>query len=138
QCIATIATLTVLTLSVLLGQGTGGGALALLPATTVLATEHAWLAFLPPEGASAIIHRDTTHAAQMAATQRITAIALHQTGIVHHLIPEHDEDTPEPPSQAVAAKCATHLNDRRHQPHGPARVTALPDEGPAVASTPTG
>jgi acyl-CoA carboxylase subunit beta len=109
QCIATMATLSVPTLSVLLGQGTGGGALALLPATTVLATEHAWLAPLPPEGASAIVHRDTSHAAQMAATQRITAAALHETGTVHHLIPEHDTDTPESLSQAVAAECATHL-----------------------------
>ncbi|MGW1346706.1 carboxyl transferase domain-containing protein [Kribbella sp. NPDC002412] len=108
QCIATMATLTVPTLSVLLGQGTGGGALALLPATTVLAAEHAWLSPLPPEGASAIMFRDTAHAPQMAASQRITAAALETVGAVHHVIPE--PDNPESFCQAVAAECAAHLS----------------------------
>lgn len=111
QCIATMATLAVPTLSVLLGQGTGGGALALLPATTVLATEHAWLSPLPPEGASAIMYRDTAHAPQMAASQRITAAALEAVGAVHHVIPE--PDTPEAFCQAVAAECAARLTGLR-------------------------
>ena len=45
------------TVSFLLGQGTGGGALALVPADRVLAAHHGWLSPLPPEGASAIVHR---------------------------------------------------------------------------------
>ncbi|WP_202865835.1 carboxyl transferase domain-containing protein [Kribbella turkmenica] len=110
QCIATMATLTVPTLSVLLGQGTGGGALALLPATTVLATEHAWLAPLPPEGASAIMYRDTAHAPVMAASQRITAAALQAVGTVQHVVPEHDADTAQSLCQAVAAECAARLS----------------------------
>jgi acetyl-CoA carboxylase carboxyl transferase beta subunit len=109
QCIATLATLKVPTISVLLGQGTGGGALALLPATTVIAAEHAWLAPLPPEGASAIMYGDTAHAAAMASTQRITATELQATGTVHHLVPEPDDDTPESLAGAVAAECAAHL-----------------------------
>ena len=110
QCIATMATLPVPTLSVLLGQGTGGGALALLPATTVLAVEHAWLAPLPPEGASAIMHRDTAHAPQLAAAQRITAADLQAAGTVHQVIPEPDSDTAESLCQAVAAECAARLS----------------------------
>ena len=110
QCIATMATLTVPTLSVLLGQGTGGGALALLPATTVLAAEHAWLAPLPPEGASAIMHRDTAHAPEMAAAQRITAAELQVAGTVHHVIPEDDSDTAESLCHAVVAECAARLS----------------------------
>ncbi|WP_020387132.1 carboxyl transferase domain-containing protein [Kribbella catacumbae] len=110
QCIATLAILKVPTISVLLGQGTGGGALALLPATTVIAAEHAWLAPLPPEGASAIMHGDTTHAADMASAQHITATALHGTGTVHHLIPERDDDTAESLALAVVAECASHLS----------------------------
>ena len=46
------------TLAVLLGQGTGGGALALVPADRVLAAANGWLGPLPPEGASAIVYRD--------------------------------------------------------------------------------
>jgi acetyl-CoA carboxylase beta subunit/acetyl-CoA carboxylase alpha subunit len=109
QCIATMATLTVPTVSLLLGQGTGGGALALLPATTVIAAEHAWLAPLPPEGASAIVYGDTSHAAELASAQRITAVALQETGTVHYIVPEHDDDTPEALAIAVAAECANRL-----------------------------
>lgn len=36
------------TLSVLLGQGTGGGALALFPADRTIAAQHGWLSPLPP------------------------------------------------------------------------------------------
>ena len=59
RCIATMTRMRVPTLAVLLGQGCGGGALALLPARRVLAAQHAWLSPLPPEGASVIVHGDT-------------------------------------------------------------------------------
>lgn len=110
QCIATMATLTVPTVSLLLGQGAGGGALALLPAATVIAAEHAWLAPLPPEGASAIMHGDTSHASDMASSQRITATALRETGTVHHIVPEHDDDTAESLATALVAECARRLS----------------------------
>ena len=51
-----MATLAVPTLSVLLGQGTGGAALALLPTDRAVAAVHSWLTPLPPEGASVILH----------------------------------------------------------------------------------
>jgi acetyl-CoA carboxylase beta subunit len=109
QCIATMSTLRVPTVSLLLGQGTGGGALALLPATTVVAAEYAWLAPLPPEGASAILYRDTTHAPDLANAQHITAPALRAAGIVHHVVRELADDTPESLAVALAAECAGHL-----------------------------
>lgn len=109
QCIATMSTLTVPTVSVLLGQGTGGGALALLPATTVIAAAHAWLAPLPPEGASAIMYGDTTHAPALASAQRIAAADLHEAGIVHHVVPEFADDTAESLTTALAAEIAHHL-----------------------------
>nr|WP_273482980.1 carboxyl transferase domain-containing protein [Kribbella italica] len=112
QCIATMSTLTVPTVSVLLGQGTGGGALALLPATTVLAAGHAWLAPLPPEGASAIMYGDTTHAPTLATAQRIAATDLRDAGIVHHVVPELPADTAESLTTALAAEIAQHLSSR--------------------------
>ena len=60
RCIATLTTMTVPTVSVILGQGCGGGALALLPAQVVVATENAWLSPLPPEGASVICTATST------------------------------------------------------------------------------
>nr|WP_257910901.1 carboxyl transferase domain-containing protein [Janibacter limosus] len=50
RCIADMTSLTVPSVSVLLGEGTGGGALALLPARRVIASSNAWLSPLPPEG----------------------------------------------------------------------------------------
>ena len=65
RCLADLATVDVPTVSVLLGQGSGGPALAMVPADRVLAALHGWLAPLPPEGASAIVYRDTAHAAEL-------------------------------------------------------------------------
>ncbi|MBF6171612.1 carboxyl transferase domain-containing protein [Nocardia blacklockiae] len=96
RCLADLVTLATPTVSVLLGQGSGGGALALLPADRVLAARHSWLAPLPPEGASAIVHRDTDHAAELAAAQRIRAADLLADGIVDRIVPEYPDAADEP------------------------------------------
>jgi acetyl-CoA carboxylase carboxyl transferase subunit beta len=88
RCVEALVSLPVPTVSVLLGQGTGGGALALLPADRVLAASRAWLAPLAPEGASAIVYRDTAHAAEMARAQGITAADLARAGMADHVVPE--------------------------------------------------
>ncbi len=87
-CLADLLTHRGPTVSVLLGQGAGGAALALLPADRTLAAEHAWLAPLAPEGASAIVYRDSDHAAELAARQGIRATDLATLGIVDGVIPE--------------------------------------------------
>lgn len=88
RCLADLITLPTPTLSVLLGQGSGGIALALVPCDRVLASEHAWLAPLPPEGASAIVHRDTAHAAELADAQGVRAADLLAHRIVDRVVPE--------------------------------------------------
>ena len=103
RCIATLTRMQVPTLAILLGQGCGGGALALLPARRVLAAQHAWLSPLPPEGASFIIHGDTTHAEQMADRQQIRAVDLATNGTVHRIVPEHDGDDAPSLARSVAA-----------------------------------
>jgi acyl-CoA carboxylase subunit beta len=74
------------TVSVLLGQGTGGAALALLPADRTVAAADGWLAPLAPEGASAIMYRDTDHAADLAERQGIRAADLAAAGVVDEVI----------------------------------------------------
>ncbi len=111
RCIATMTTMTVPTLSVVLGQGCGGGALALLPADVVIATENAWLSPLPPEGASVIVHGDVEHAAEMASAQGVRAVDLYAAGTVHHVVPEPEDDTAEALAVAVAAACAARLSE---------------------------
>ncbi len=109
RCIATLTTMTVPTVSVILGQGCGGGALALLPAEVVIATENAWLAPLPPEGASVIRYGDLEHAPEMAESQGIGSARLVEAGIVHRVVPEPAEDDAESLATAVAATVAQEL-----------------------------
>ncbi|MCW4355995.1 acetyl-CoA carboxylase carboxyltransferase subunit alpha/beta [Hoyosella sp. YIM 151337] len=108
RSLADLVTLKCPTVSVLLGQGTGGGALAVLPADRVLCAENGWLAPLPPEGASAIMFRDTARAPEIAAEQGIRARDLLASGIVDAIIPEQPDASAEPIlfSQRVAAAIA--------------------------------
>jgi acyl-CoA carboxylase subunit beta len=96
RCLEDLVTLDAPVVSVLLGQGTGGAALALLPADRVVAAEHAWLAPLPPEGASAIRHRDVEHAADMARAQGVGVTDLHAAGIVDRVVAEQPDAADEP------------------------------------------
>ncbi|MFI8084861.1 carboxyl transferase domain-containing protein [Kitasatospora sp. NPDC086009] len=96
HCLTTLLALRTPVLAVLLGQGSGGGALALLPADRVLAAGHAWLAPLPPEGASAIVHRDGAHAADLARSQGIGAADLAAVGLVDAVVPERPDAADEP------------------------------------------
>lgn len=109
RCIATLVSMTVPTVSVILGQGCGGGALALLPARTVIATQRGWLSPLPPEGASVIRHGDTSHAADMAAEQEVGALSLLADGNIHVVVPELDEDDAETLARAIVAEVAHQL-----------------------------
>jgi acyl-CoA carboxylase subunit beta len=105
RCLADLVTLDAPTLCLMLGEGNGGGALALLPADRVLAAQHAWLSPLPPEGASAIVHRDLDHAPEMARAQLVRALDLHARGIVDRIVAEKPDaaDEPEAFCQRVGA-----------------------------------
>ena len=96
RCLADLVTLDQPSLTVLLGQGCGGGALALLPADRVIAAQHAWLSPLPPEGASAIVHRTPDRAAEMARDQGVRAGDLYAAGIVDRVVPERPDAAEEP------------------------------------------
>jgi acetyl-CoA carboxylase alpha subunit len=101
------------TVSVLLGQGTGGGALALLPADRTIAAGHAWLSPLPPEGASAIRYRTTERAAEMAEQQHVDAASLLRSGIVDCVVEEPADAVREPRafSQRISAALAAAMEE---------------------------
>jgi acetyl-CoA carboxylase carboxyl transferase beta subunit len=91
RCIADMISLDVPTVSVLLGQGTGGAALALFPADRTLGAAHGWLSPLPPEGASAILHQTTRRAPDVADRQGIRAADLLAGGALDRIIPEYPD-----------------------------------------------
>lgn len=90
-CLAMMATLAVPTVSVLLGQGSGGAALALLPADRAVAAAASWLTPLPPEGASVILHDTPDRAPEVSELQRIRACDLAMLGVVDTLIDEQPD-----------------------------------------------
>jgi acetyl-CoA carboxylase carboxyl transferase subunit beta len=90
RSLADMVSLPAPTLCLLLGQGAGGGALALLPADRVLAARHAWLSPLPPEGASAILYRTTERAYEVADRQGVRSADLLAHHIVDRVIEEGD------------------------------------------------
>ncbi len=94
RCLVGLLEVPVPTVSVILGQGTGGAALALLPADRIIAAESSWLSPLPPEGASAIVHRTPERAPELARAQRIAAAHLLADGIVDEVVPERGELAP--------------------------------------------
>lgn len=89
------------TVGLLLGAGTGGAALALLGTDRIVATGHAWVAPLAPEGAAAIQQGAAGPPSQVAWDQRIGAHALADLGFVHHVV---DSDAPD--WHEVAARAA--------------------------------
>lgn len=104
RCLAELSALRVPTLSVLFGEGTGGGALALLPADRVVALEHSWLAPIQPEGASEILYRTTERARELAETQAVVSTDLRRFGIVDVVVP--DRPQPGEEGEAFAARVA--------------------------------
>jgi acyl-CoA carboxylase subunit beta len=84
------------TVCLMLGEGAGGGALALLPADRVICAQHAWLSPLPPEGASAILHRTTDRAPEMAEAQGVRSLDLLRAGIVDRIVAERPDAADEP------------------------------------------
>lgn len=118
RCIAELSSLPVPVVSLLLGEGTGGAALALLPADRTIATEHSWLSPLPPEGASVILHRTPDRAAELAEQQRIGAAELLREGVVDRILPE-DPDGLLP---RVVAAVVQELSAAAHAAHPAARI----------------
>lgn len=113
RSIAEQLALEVPTVTLMLGQGAGGGALALLPCDRLLAAQHAWLAPLPPEGASAIMFRDTSRAAEMAVRQGVGVRALQRAGVVDRVLAERPDAAREPEAfcRRVAVAVSTELRE---------------------------
>lgn len=86
--ISTMLALRVPTVSVVIGEGGSGGALAIAVADQLLMLEHATFTVASPEAAAAILWRDSGKAADAAASMRITAQDLQSMGLVDGIVPE--------------------------------------------------
>ena len=75
-------------LSVLIGEGGSGGALAMAAADEVWILENAVYSILSPEGYAAILWKDGSQAARAAKAMKLTSYDLYKAGFVEKIIPE--------------------------------------------------
>ncbi|MEK9845042.1 acetyl-CoA carboxylase carboxyltransferase subunit alpha [Thalassospira sp.] len=74
--------------SVIIGEGGSGGAIALAVATTVLMLENSIYSVISPEGCASILWRSGDEAKTAAEALRLTAQDLHQLGVIDDIVPE--------------------------------------------------
>ncbi|MEO9336570.1 acetyl-CoA carboxylase carboxyltransferase subunit alpha [Mesorhizobium sp. SB112] len=75
-------------ISIVIGEGGSGGAIAIATANRVYMLEHAIYSVISPEGAASILWRDTTRSKDAATNMKITAQDLFELHIIDKIIPE--------------------------------------------------
>jgi acetyl-CoA carboxylase carboxyl transferase subunit alpha len=73
--------------SLVIGEGGSGGAIAIATGNSVLMLEHAIYSVISPEGAASILWRDAARAKDAAAALKITAQDLKKLGVIDEIIP---------------------------------------------------
>ena len=89
--------------SVVIGEGGSGGAIAIAAANEVFMLEHAIYSVISPEGASSILWRDSARAEDAATAMKITAQDLKTLRIINAVIPEPVGGAHRDPARAIAA-----------------------------------
>ena len=74
--------------SVIIGEGGSGGAIAIATANRVYMLEHAIYSVISPEGAASILWHDTTRSKDAATSMKITAQDLLDMKVIDGIIPE--------------------------------------------------
>jgi acetyl-CoA carboxylase carboxyl transferase subunit alpha len=88
--------------SVVIGEGGSGGALAIALANRVLMLENSIYSVISPESCSSILYRDTTKAEKAADALRLTARDLLALKVVDELVPEPEGGAHRDPPRAAA------------------------------------
>ena len=83
-----MAGLKVPVISIVIGEGGSGGALALGVANHIHMLEHSTYSVISPEGAASILWKDSSLAKQAAEAMKITAPHLKEMKIIDEIIPE--------------------------------------------------
>ena len=95
ECLTTMSTLQTPVLSILIGEGGSGGALALAAGDRVWMLENAVYSVISPEGCATILWKDAAKAEQAAEELKLTADDALALGVVESVIPEAGLGEPE-------------------------------------------
>jgi acetyl-CoA carboxylase carboxyl transferase subunit alpha len=121
--------LTVPVISIVIGEGGSGGALALAVANEVWMLEHSIYSILSPEGFASILWKDGSRAKEAADIMKITAQDLLELGIIEKIIAEPSggaQTNPEEMAHSIKSnlieaitllrrKSPKELQDRRYE-----------------------
>jgi acyl-CoA carboxylase subunit beta len=117
--LATLAGLRSPVVSVILGEGGSGGALALGVCDRLLMLSNATLSVISPEGCATILFGDATQAPGAARALRLTAAELARTGIVDEVLAEPAGGAHEDPHgtyDVLRRALRRHLGELLEQP----------------------
>ena len=88
KCIEVSLNLKIPTISVIIGEGGSGGAVAIATTNKVLMLEHSIYTVISPEGCASILWKDTKYAEEAAVSMKITAQDLKELNIIDSIISE--------------------------------------------------
>jgi acetyl-CoA carboxylase carboxyl transferase subunit alpha len=88
--------------SVIVGEGGSGGAVALATGNTVLMFEHAVYSVISPEGCASILWRTADRAADAAEAMKVTAQDLKGLKVIDGIVPEPTGGAHRDPAAAIA------------------------------------
>ncbi|MCI9441145.1 MAG: acetyl-CoA carboxylase carboxyltransferase subunit beta [Ruminococcus sp.] len=90
-----LSALKTLILTVIIGEGGSGGALAMAVADEVWMLENSVYSILSPEGFASILWKDSKRADEAAEVMKLTAFDLKELGVIEKMIPEPADYTDE-------------------------------------------
>lgn len=96
-------------ISVVVGEGGSGGALALSVADKILMFENAVYSVISPEGCASILYKDSAKAPEAAESLRLTAADLYRMKVADAIIPETYR-TSEETARILKKKLVSELN----------------------------
>jgi len=97
-------------ISIIIGEGGSGGAIALAAANKVFMLEHSIYTVASPEASASILWRSTDKAKEAAESMKITSTALMDLGIIDNIIDEPLGGAHREPVQMIS-QVKTHLRD---------------------------
>src|SRR5581483_9704005 len=103
RAIETCLDLTVPLISVIIGEGGSGGAIALATGNSIIMLEHAIYSVISPEGCAGILWRSGDNAKDAAEALRLTAQDLLRLNVIDTILPEPLGGAHRQPDQTIAS-----------------------------------
>ena len=101
KCIEVSLNLKIPTISVIIGEGGSGGAVAIATTNKVLMLEHSVYSVISPEGCASILWKDSKYAEEAASSMKITAQDLKELDIIDSIIAEPVGGAHRNPSETI-------------------------------------